>query len=93
MLVVCCVFSHSEDDDHSGRRGNTARALTQWRRFVTSGEATDALHQAMFIALYRPGSMVIEITIKFVSFFEIVNNCVARKKIFLHHFYDLAKLL
>jgi hypothetical protein len=51
ILVVCCVLSHTNDDDHGGRRGNTARALALWQRLVASNEATVALHWAMFIAL------------------------------------------
>jgi hypothetical protein len=42
----------------------------------------------MFITLYRPVGMVIKIAVKFVTFFYIVDNSVARKKLFLPHFYD-----
>jgi hypothetical protein len=51
MLVVCCGFSHTNDDDHGGRQGNTARAVARWQRLVASCEATVALHQAMLITL------------------------------------------
>jgi hypothetical protein len=68
MFVVCCVFSHSNKDDHGGCRGNTVWALAQWWRLVASCEATDALHWAMFVTLYRPGGMVIKIAIEFVTF-------------------------
>jgi hypothetical protein len=43
-------------------------ALAQWRHLVVSREATDALHRAMFITLYRPGGMVMDIAIQFVTF-------------------------
>ncbi len=83
MLVVCCAFSHANDDDHGGRRGDKTRALARLQRLVASFEATVALHQAMLIALYRPGGMVIEIAIKLVTFVYIINNSAARKKISL----------
>jgi hypothetical protein len=52
ILLVCCVFSHTDDDDHGGCRGNTMQALfAQWQHLVASREATVALHQAMLIAL------------------------------------------
>jgi hypothetical protein len=47
----------------------------------------------MSIALYRPSGMVIKIVIELVLFVCIVDNSAARKKIFLPHFYDLAKSL
>jgi hypothetical protein len=93
MLVVCCVFSHANNDGHGGRRGDTAQALARWQHLVASREATVALHQAMLIALYRPGSMVIKIAIELVTFFYIVDNSAARKKLFLPHFYNLLKRL
>jgi hypothetical protein len=71
MLVVCSAFPHANNDDHGGRWGDTARALAQWQCLVASFEATDALHWVMIIVLYRPGSMVIEITVKFVTFFTL----------------------
>jgi hypothetical protein len=86
MLVVCCVFSHTDNDGHGWSWGDRAGALARWQHLVASREATDALHQAMFIALYRPGRMVIKIAVKCVAFVYIVDNSVARKKIFLHHF-------
>ncbi len=48
-----------------------AWALARWQHLVVSHEATDVLHQAMFISLYRPGGMVIEIAIQFVTFFTL----------------------
>ncbi len=99
MLVVCCVFSHADDDDHGGRRGNTARALAQWQHLVASCEATVALHRAMWLAPYHSelapyhsNGMVIEIAIKFVTFDWIVDKSAARKKI-LPFFNDLVKSL
>jgi hypothetical protein len=61
--------------------------------FSASCEATVALHQVMLIALYRPGGMVIKIAVELDTFIYIVDESAARKKIFLPHFYDLAKLL
>jgi hypothetical protein len=81
MLVVCCVFFYADNDDHGSRQGNTARALTQWQHLVASCEATDALHWAMFIALFRPGSMAIKLTVEFFYIFYILDNSVARKNI------------
>jgi hypothetical protein len=81
-------FSHPDNNDHGSHRGNTARALAQWRHLVASREATDALHWAMFIVLYRPGGMVIKIAAKFATFFYIVDSNLARKKIFFPHFYN-----
>jgi hypothetical protein len=86
MLVEFFVFSHANNNDHGGHWGNTTRALTQWQHLMVSCEATDVLHQAMFITLYRLGGMVIDTTIKFVTFFYIVDKNAARKKLFLPHF-------
>jgi hypothetical protein len=47
MFVVCCVFTHADDDDHGSRRGNTVQALARWQHLVASPEATVTLHQAM----------------------------------------------
>jgi hypothetical protein len=47
-----------------------AWALARLQHLVVSREATDVLHQAMVIALYRPCGMVIEIAIQFVTFFS-----------------------
>jgi hypothetical protein len=44
---------------------------------ASSDEATDALHQAMRIALYRPGGMGIEIVVNMPAFFVIVDFVVA----------------
>jgi hypothetical protein len=64
--------------DHGGRRGNTARALARWQHLVASlHEAMDALHRAMRIAPYRPGSMAIEIVVDSPAFFVIVDSIVA----------------
>jgi hypothetical protein len=80
MLDVCCVFSHAINNDHGSCLGNTAPALVQWQCLVSSCEATVALHWAVFIALYRPGNMVIKIAINFVTFVYTVDNSAARKK-------------
>jgi hypothetical protein len=78
MLVVCCVFSHTNEDDHGSHQGNMARELAQWQCLVASREATVALHRAMLIAFKRPGGMVIKITGKFATFVYIVYNRVAK---------------
>jgi hypothetical protein len=44
---------------------------------VALHEATDALYQAMCIAPYRPGSMVIEILVGLPAFFVILDSVVA----------------
>jgi hypothetical protein len=62
-------FSHANDNDHGGCQGDTTQALTQWQCLVASHKATNALHPAMFIVLYRPSGMVIKIVNKFVKFF------------------------
>jgi hypothetical protein len=83
MLAVRCVFSHANDDDHGGHLGNMVRALARWQRLVASCEATVALHWGMFIALYRPGCMVIKFAVQVGTFVYIIDNSAARKKIFL----------
>jgi hypothetical protein len=45
---------------------------------VASHEASDALHQAMRIALYYPGGMGIEIIFDLPAFFVIIDSVVAR---------------
>jgi hypothetical protein len=50
MLIVCCVFSHTEEDDHGGHRGNTAQALARWQHLVAYSEAAVALHWTMLSA-------------------------------------------
>jgi hypothetical protein len=44
---------------------------------VAAYEATDALHQAMRIAPYRPGGMGIKIIASLPAFFVIVDSVVA----------------
>jgi hypothetical protein len=80
MLVVCCVLSYADDNDHGGGPGDAARALTQWQCLVASRKATVVLHQEIMIALYRPGSMVINIAVKLVTLVYIRDNSAARKK-------------
>ncbi len=77
ISCVLLVFFSFKTIDHGGRRGNTARAIAQWQHLAALHEATDALHLAMHIALYRPGSMVIEIVIDLPAFFVIVDFIVA----------------
>ncbi len=50
------------------------RAL--WQHLVASHEAMDALHWAMRIALYCPGSMVIEIAIDLATYFNISDSTI-----------------
>jgi hypothetical protein len=44
---------------------------------VALHEAKDALHWAMRIAPYHPGSMVVKIFVDLATFFVIVNSMVA----------------
>jgi hypothetical protein len=73
---VLLVFFSFKIVNHGDRRGNMARALAQWRHLVALHEATDALHQAMCIALYRPGCMVTEIVVDLTAFFIILDSVV-----------------
>jgi hypothetical protein len=77
--VFC--FSHTDDDDHGSHQGNTAWAPAPWQRLVASCEATVALHQAMLTPLYRPGGMVIKITVELGTFVNIIDKSAARKQI------------
>jgi hypothetical protein len=70
-------FVSFEMVNHGGRRGNTACALAQWRHLVALHEAKDVLHQAMHIAQYPPGGMVIEIVVDLATFFVILNSMFA----------------
>jgi hypothetical protein len=54
--------------DHGSRQGNTARALAQWQHLVALYEATDALHWAMSITPYCPGSTAINIIVDLPAF-------------------------
>jgi hypothetical protein len=67
---VFCVFFRGRVDDHGVRLADTARALAWWRHLGASHEATKTLHQAMCLALYRPGSMAIEIAVEIATFFH-----------------------
>ena len=64
-------------DDHGVRWADTARELARWRRLGASHEATETLHQAMCLALYRPGGMAIEIAVVIATFYFFVHNRVA----------------
>ncbi len=76
MCVFFCFFSF-KIVNYGGRRGNTACALARWRHLVASHEAKDALHWAMRITPYPPGSMVIEIVVDLAKFFVIVDSMFA----------------
>ncbi len=86
-------FSNTDNNDHVGCRGNTARALAQWQCLVASCEATVVLHQMMLLVPSHSGIIVIKIAVEFVTFDYIVDKSAARNKIFLPHFYNFAKLL
>jgi hypothetical protein len=76
-LCFVSVFFSFEIVNHGDCRGNTTRALARWQHLVALHEATDALHPAMRIALYRPGGMVIEIIVDLPAFFVNVDCVVA----------------
>jgi hypothetical protein len=77
LCFVSVFFVSFEIVDHGGRRGNTACALARWRHLVALHEAKDALHWAMCIALYPPGSMVIKIVVDLATIFVIVDSMFA----------------
>jgi hypothetical protein len=62
---------NGDGDDHGVRRADTARAHAQWRYLVASHEATNTLHQAMCLAPYLPGGMVVAIAVKSATFYII----------------------
>jgi hypothetical protein len=65
---VLCVLSHDGDgDDHGIRRADTARAHARWRHLVALHEATDTLYQAMCLAPYLPGGMVVTIAVESIT--------------------------
>ena len=72
------MFLHDSDgDDHGVRRANTAQAHSphaQWRHLVALHKATNTLHQAVCLASYLPGVMVIAIAVDFVTCYYIVDN-------------------
>jgi hypothetical protein len=76
-LCFVSVFFSFKIINHGSCPGNTAWALSQWRHLVASHEATDALHWAICIAPYRPGSMAIEMVVDLPAFFVIVNSAFA----------------
>ncbi len=71
VLVVFFLF---EIVNNGGRRDDTALAHARWWHLVASHEATDAIHQAMHIALYCPGGMAIKIVVDLPAFFVFVNS-------------------
>ncbi len=60
--VLLVFFVSFEIVGNGSHRGNTAWALAQWWYLVALHEATDALHQAMRLALHHRIRMAIEIT-------------------------------
>jgi hypothetical protein len=76
-VFLVCFFVLFKIIDHGSRRGNTARALAQWRHLMALHEATDALYRAMRITPYRPGGMVINIIVDLPAFFIILDSVVA----------------
>jgi hypothetical protein len=62
------VFSHNGNgDDHGVRRADTARAHARWQHKVASHEPIDTLHQAMCLAPYLPGGMVVAIAVESIT--------------------------
>jgi hypothetical protein len=61
LCFVSISFVSFKIVDHGGRWGNTALALAQWQHIVASHEATDAIHQAMCLALHHRIRMAIKI--------------------------------
>jgi hypothetical protein len=57
------------DDDYGVRRADTVRALAWWRLLGSSHEATNMLHQAMCLAPYPSGGMVVAFIVDYVTFF------------------------
>jgi hypothetical protein len=75
--VLC--FSHTDNDDHGGCRGNTVRALARWQHLEASRQAAVAINWAMLIAFYIPGGMVIKFAIELGIFVNIIDKSAARK--------------
>jgi hypothetical protein len=71
---LCVSF---EFVDHSGRQGNTAKALDQWQHPVASSEALDVLHWVMHPVSYRRIRMAIEIASNLRAFFVVVFSLLA----------------
>jgi hypothetical protein len=59
-------------NDHGVYPANTGRALAPWRHKAASHEATNMLHQAMYLAPYLPGGIVFAFTIDSVTCYYIV---------------------
>jgi hypothetical protein len=66
--------------DHGSPRGNTARALAQWRYLVASHEATGALHWVMRPALHRHIRMAINFASYLHAFFVVGNFIVGHNR-------------
>ena len=71
--MLCFRHDDDDEDDHSVRRADTARALARWRRLGASHEATDTLHRAMCLAPYQPHGMVVAIAVESVTFYFFVD--------------------
>jgi hypothetical protein len=59
--VLLVFFFLFEIVDHGSRRGDTARALAQWRHLVALHESTDALYKAMRPTSHQRICMAIKI--------------------------------
>ncbi len=66
---MCCVFVTTTTTTTT----IASAGPTRWWRLGTSHEATDTLHQAMFLAPYQPHGMVIAITVESVTFYFFVD--------------------
>jgi hypothetical protein len=73
--MFCLGFGQDgNDNDHSVRRANTARAHARWRHLVASHEATDTLHQVTCLVPYLPSGMVVAIAVESVTLYYIKDN-------------------
>jgi hypothetical protein len=69
MASLKLCFGHDGDgDNHGVRRADTAQAHTQWQHLVASHEATNTLYWVTCPVLYLPGSMVVAIAVKTITF-------------------------
>jgi hypothetical protein len=68
---LCCVSHDGNGDDHGVSRADTAQAHARWWHIVASHEATNTLHQAMCLATYLPGGMIVAIAVDSITFYYI----------------------